>query len=136
MGNVDMDNLGGGNTNDLGSYNSLATFTTTSSKTPASFVSTSFLTIRASLLSLSDKSTGGVVGNVDMDYATGSFCSSSYSIPPPAAGELWCSKGVRGGNPASLASFTRRQPTQGKFNRDIRALAARAAFFVGGRIVN
>ena len=37
------------------------------------------------LLSLSDKSTVDVVGNMDMDYATGSFCSSC-SIPPPAAG--------------------------------------------------
>ena len=40
--------------------------------------------IRASLLSLSDKSTGDVFGNVDVDYATGSFCSSC-SIPPPEA---------------------------------------------------
>ena len=31
MSHVDMDNLGGGNTNNLGSYSSLATFTTTSS---------------------------------------------------------------------------------------------------------
>ena len=34
-----IDDLGGGNTNDLGSYSSLATFTTTSPKTPASFLS-------------------------------------------------------------------------------------------------
>ena len=38
-------------------------------------------------LSLSDKSTVDVVGNMDMDYATGSFCSSC-SIPPPPAGGL------------------------------------------------
>ena len=64
-------------------------------KTSASFVSSS-LTNRVSLLSLSDKSTVDVVGNMDMDYATGSFCSSC-SIPPPTAGGLWCLKGVRGG---------------------------------------
>ena len=36
------------------------------------------------------------MGNVDVNYATGSFCSS-YSIPPPTAGGLWCLKGVREG---------------------------------------
>ena len=82
-----IDDLGGGNTNDFGSYSSLATFTTTSPKTSASFVSPS-LTIRASLLSISDKSTGDVLGNVDMDYATGSFCWSC-SIPPPTAYGWW-----------------------------------------------
>ena len=46
---------------------------------------TSSLTNRVSLLSLSDKSTVDVVG--DIDYATGSFCSSC-SIPPPPAGGL------------------------------------------------
>ena len=51
MGNVDMDNPISGNTNDLGSYSSLAISTATSSKTPASFVSIYYLTIRASLLS-------------------------------------------------------------------------------------
>ena len=51
----------------LGSYSSVATFTMTSSETSASFVSTPFLTIRASLLSLSDKSTGEVLGHVDVD---------------------------------------------------------------------
>ena len=68
MDNVDMDNLGGGNTNDLGSCSSLATFKnhTTSSDTSASFVSL-FLTNRVSLLSNSDKSTGNVTDNVDMD---------------------------------------------------------------------
>ena len=74
-----MDDLGGGNTNDLGSYSSLATFTTTSPKTSVSFVSPS-LTIRASLLSLSDKSTGDVMGNVDVDYATASFYVASISV--------------------------------------------------------
>ena len=38
-GKMDMENLGGGNTNDLGSWSSLATFTATSPKTSASFVS-------------------------------------------------------------------------------------------------
>ena len=54
-----MDDLGGGNTNDLGSCSSLATFKkhTTSSDASASFVSTPFLTNTVSLLSLSDKST-------------------------------------------------------------------------------
>ena len=66
-GNVDMDDFGGGNTNVLGSYKSLATFTTTSSESSASFVSTPFLTNRVSLLSLSDKSTGEVLGHVDVD---------------------------------------------------------------------
>ena len=41
------------------------------------------------MLSLSDKSTGDVMGNVDVDYGTGSFCSSC-AIPPPKAGGLWC----------------------------------------------
>ena len=89
-GNVDMDNFGGGNTNGLRSYSSLTTFTTTSSETSASFVSTPFLTNRVSLLSLSDKSIGDVMGHVDVDvdYATGSFYSSS-SIPPSTAGGFW-----------------------------------------------
>ncbi len=38
-----------------------------------------------------------VVGNIDVDYATGSFCSSC-SIPPHAAGGLWCLKGGPGGD--------------------------------------
>ena len=70
-GNMDMDNSGSSNTNGLGSsYSSLATFTTTSSETSASFVSTTSLTNRVSLLSPSDKSTGDVLGHVDMNYAT------------------------------------------------------------------
>ena len=56
-------------------------------KTPASFVSSS-LTNRVSLLSLSDKSTVDVVGNLDVDYATRSFCSSC-AIPPRVVGGLW-----------------------------------------------
>ena len=59
------------------------------------FVSSSF-TNRVSLLSLSDKSTVDVMGNVDVDCATVPFCSSC-AIPPPKAGGLWCLKGVRGG---------------------------------------
>ena len=62
-----------------------STSTTTSSKTSASFV-TSSLTSRVSLLSLSNKSTVGMVGNTD--YATGSFCSSC-SIEPTLPGGFW-----------------------------------------------
>ena len=76
------------NTNDSGSYSYLATSTTISPKTPASFVSSSLAT-RVSLLSLSDKSTVHVMGNVDVDYAAGSFCPSCV-IPPPKTGGLWC----------------------------------------------
>ena len=54
----------------------------TFSKTPASYVSSS-LTTRVSLL----KSAADVVKYTDVDYATGSFCSSC-SIPPPTAGGL------------------------------------------------
>ena len=57
-------------------------------KTPASFVSSS-LTTRVSLLSLSDKSTVDVMGNVDVDYGTGSFCSSC-AIPPPKEWDVLC----------------------------------------------
>ena len=60
----------------------------TSSKTSASYVSSS-LTTRVSLVSLSDKSTVDMVKNTNVDYATGSFCSSC-SIPPCVAGGLWC----------------------------------------------
>ena len=73
------------NADDEGFLCAPATSTTTSPKTSASFVSSS-LTSRVSLLSLSDKSTVDVVGNID--YATGSFCSSC-SIPPPPTGGLW-----------------------------------------------
>ena len=42
-----------------------------------------------SLLSLlSDKSAVDVVGDLDVDCATGSFCSSC-AIPPRAVGGLW-----------------------------------------------
>ena len=75
-----VDDPGGGNTDDLGSFSDLAISTTTSPKTSASFVSSS-LTTGISVLSLSDKSTVDMVGNVDVDYATGSFCSSC-AIPP------------------------------------------------------
>ena len=44
----------------------------------------SSLTTGVSLL----KSTADVVEYTDVDYATGSFCSSC-SIPPPTAGGLW-----------------------------------------------
>ena len=62
-----------------------STSTTTSPKTSASFV-TSSLTNRVSLLSLSDKSTVGMIGTTD--YATGSFCSSC-SIQPTLPGRFW-----------------------------------------------
>ena len=73
-----IDDPGGGNSADLGAFGDLAISTTTSSKTSASFVSSS-LTTGISLLSLSDKSTVDVVGNLDVDYAiamahSGSFC--------------------------------------------------------------
>ena len=72
---------------DLGCFGDLAISTTTSPKTSASFVSSS-LTTGISLLSPSDKSTVDMVGNVDVDYATGSFCSSC-AIPPRKAGGGW-----------------------------------------------
>ena len=79
-----IDDPGGGDTDDLGSFDNLgdplATSTTTSSKTSVSFVSSS-LTTGFSLLSLSDKSAVDVVGDLDVDYATESFCSSC-AIPP------------------------------------------------------
>ena len=83
---------GGGDIDDLGSLDNLATSTTTSSKTSVSFVSSS-LTTGFSLMSLSDKSAvdvvrlGGRRWYMD-DCATGSFCSSC-AIPPRVAGGLW-----------------------------------------------
>ena len=50
-----VDDPGGSGTDDVGSFSNLATSTTTSPKTSASFVSSS-LTSRVSLLSLSEKS--------------------------------------------------------------------------------
>ena len=82
-----IDDPGGGDTDDLGSFGNLATSTTTSSKTSVSFVSSS-LTTGFSLLSLSDKSAVDVVGDLDVDYATGSFCSSC-AIPPRVACGGW-----------------------------------------------
>ena len=52
-------------------------------ETPASYVSSS-LTTRVSLL----KSAADVVKCTDVDYVTGSFCSSC-SIPPLMTGGLW-----------------------------------------------
>ena len=72
----DIDDPGGGSTNDGGSFSSSTTFALALSKTPASYVS-SFLTTKVSLL----KSAADVVKYTDVDYATGSFCSSC-SIPP------------------------------------------------------
>ena len=77
------DDPGGGSTNDGGSFSSFTTSASTLSKTPASYVSSS-LTTKVSLL----KSAADVVKCTDVDYATGSFCSSC-SIPPLTAGGLW-----------------------------------------------
>ena len=82
-----IDDPGGGDTDNLGSFDNLATSTTTSSKTSVSFVSSS-LTTGISLLSLSDKSAVDVVGDLDVDCATGPFCSSC-AIPPRVVGGLW-----------------------------------------------
>jgi hypothetical protein len=87
-----VDDPGDSNTDDVGSFSNPATSTTTSPKISASFVSSSLTNRVSLLLSLSDKSTVDVVGNMDMDYATGSFCS-----PPPMAGGLWCFKLGSGG---------------------------------------
>ena len=76
----DIDDPGGGSTNDGGSFSSLTTSASTLSKTLASCVSSS-LTASVSLL----KSAADVVKCTDVDYATGSFCSSC-SIPPLTAG--------------------------------------------------
>merc|ERR1712178_35972 len=68
-----VDDPGGGVIDDKGPFYDPSTSTLTSTKTSASFV-TSSLTNRVSLLSLSDKSTVDMIGTTD--YATGSFCSS------------------------------------------------------------
>jgi hypothetical protein len=87
-----IDDPGGGDASDLGSFGNLATSTTTSSKTPVSFVSSS-LTAGISLLPLSGKSAVGVVGGLDVGdcatgMATGPFCPSCV-IPPRVVGGLW-----------------------------------------------
>ena len=79
---VDINN----NTDDKGSFCDPSTSASTSPKTSASFVTSSSLTNRVSLLSLSDKSTVGMVGTTD--YATGSFCSSC-SIESTLPGGFW-----------------------------------------------
>ena len=79
----DIDDPGGGSTNDGGYFSSFTTSASTLSKTHASYVSSS-LTIRVSLL----KSAADVAKCTDVDYATGSFCSSC-PIPPLTAGGLW-----------------------------------------------
>ena len=73
----------GSKPNPKGSFNRFTTSASTFSKTPASYVSSS-LTTKVSLL----KSAADVVKCTDVDYATGSFCSSC-SIPPPITGGLW-----------------------------------------------
>ena len=73
-------------------FGGLATSTTTSSRTPVSFVS-SPLETGNSLLSLSDKSAVDVVGDLDVDCATESFCSSC-AIPPRVVGGLQQDFGV------------------------------------------
>ena len=82
-----VDDPGGGNTDDLGAFGDLAISTTTPPQTSGSFVSSS-LTTGISLLSLSDKSAVDVVGDLDVDCATESFCSSC-AIPPRVVGGLW-----------------------------------------------
>ena len=79
----DIDDPGGGSSNDGGLFSSFTTSASTLSKTPASYVSSS-LTTRVSLL----KPAADAVKCTDVDYATGSFCSSC-SIPPLTAGGLW-----------------------------------------------
>ena len=79
---VDINN----DTDDKGSFCDPSTSASTSPKTSASFVTSSSLTNRVSLLSLSDKSAVGLVGTAD--YATGSFCSSC-SIEPTLPGGFW-----------------------------------------------
>ena len=79
----DIDDPGGGSTNDWDFFSNCTTSASTFSKASASYVSSS-LTTRVSLL----KSAADVVKCTDMDYATGSFCSSC-SIPPLMTGGLW-----------------------------------------------
>ena len=75
----DTDDPGGGTTNDWDSFSNLATSASTSSKTSASYISSS-LTTRVSLLSLSDKSSVYMIKYANVDHATGSFCSSCSSL--------------------------------------------------------
>ena len=85
----DIDDPGGGSTNAWSSFSNCTTSASTSLRASASYVSSS-LTTRVSSLSLSDRSTADVVECADVDYATGSFCSSC-SIPPHMARGLWSS---------------------------------------------
>ena len=75
-----IDDPGGGFTDDSGSSGALAISTSTSPKSSASFVSSS-LTTGISLLSLLDKSTVDMVGDMDLDCAAGSFYSSRATPP-------------------------------------------------------
>ena len=61
----DINDPGGGSTNDWGSFSNFTTSASTMSKAPASYVSSSSTT-RVALL----KSTAGVVECTDVDYAT------------------------------------------------------------------
>ena len=85
----ETDDPGGGSTNDWSSCNNFTISASSFSKASASYVSSS-LTTRVSLLSLSDKSTADAAEYANVDYATGSFCSSC-SIPPHMARGLWSS---------------------------------------------
>merc|ERR1712196_19832 len=85
----DIDDPGGGSTNAWNSFSNFTTSASTCSRASASYVSSS-LTARVSSLSLSDRSTADVVECAEVDYATGSFCSSC-SIPPPMAHGFWSS---------------------------------------------
>ena len=76
---ADIHDSGGGTTNDCGSFSNFTTSASTLSKASASYVSSS-LTTRVSLLSLTDKSTADMVKCANVDYANGSFCSSSLAL--------------------------------------------------------
>ena len=67
---------------DLGSFGDLATSTTTFSKTSMSFVSSS-LTTGISLLSLSDKSAVGMVGDLDVDCAPRTALLGHFALRAP-----------------------------------------------------
>ena len=81
----DIDDSGGGSTNDWVSFSNFTTSASTLSKASMLYVSSS-ITTRVSLLSLSDKSTADVVECADVDYATGSFCCLLFMLHPTAYG--------------------------------------------------
>ena len=84
-----IDDPGGGITYDLVYFSALAISTSTSPKSPASFVSSSLMT-GISSLSLSGKSTVDVVGNMDVDCAAELFLFFARHPATYIAGRLWC----------------------------------------------